>query len=324
MKKILFSLTFFLSTILSLSAYAAVFEQDLYSGMFSNPDVKSLQEFLLNQGFYNGPITGNFLSQTKQALIKFQEKEHITPSNGYLGPKTRSRINTRTKIKILSNEDQMESLRSQIKILQAQLANLTAQQQAVPSFTPVPSLTPTTTPVSSPSPSQTPPPPVATTTPVIPVAELRITGSSTQSFPSVVISPLKLGDIVISNTTNRVFLFNQIILDIYEALNSTLNRNKTVLFKLRDGTTTFDDLISQTKFDINREPPGVGEENRRQVSVSFPRIIQPGQTYISSLWIEDLDYVISGSLRVQVFDVLVSDAPAPKGNFTFTLTTPLR
>lgn len=321
MKKILFSLTLFLSALLPLAAYATVFEHDLYSGMLSNPDVKSLQEFLHIQGFYNGPVTGNFLSQTKQALVKFQEKEGITPSNGYLGPKTRSLINTRTKIKILSNEDQMESLRSQIKTLQAQLANLIAQQRAVPSPTPIPSLTPTTTPVSSPLPSPTPLTPIATTTPSAPVAELRMSGSYTQPFPAIATSPLKLGDITISNTTNRVFLFNQIVLDIYDAMNSTLNRNKTVLFKLRDGTTTFNDLISETKFDINREPPRVGEETRRQVSVSFPRLIQPGQTYVSSLWIENLDYVISGSLRVQAYDVLVSDAPAPKGNFTFTLTS---
>jgi len=320
MKKILFSLSLFISTILPLTAYATVFERDLYSGILNNSDVKSLQEFLHTQGFYDGPATGNFLSQTKQALIKFQEKEGITPSQGYFGSKTRSHINTRMGIVPLSREEQILLLQSQIKTLQVQLINLIAQQQAIVSLIPTPTPTPTI-----PTPSPTPSVPVATTTPPVvpPVAELRISGDYTQLFPTSMVSPLKLGDITISNTTDRAILFNQIELDIYDAMNSTSNRSRAVLFKLRNGTTTFDSLISQTTFNINREPPPFGEETRRQLKVSFPRLIQPGQTYVSSLWIEDLDYVISGSLRVQIFDVLVSDGPAPKGNFTFTLTRSL-
>ena len=332
MKKIFFYLSLFTSMTLPLAVSADMFPRDLYVGMVNNSDVKSLQEFLRAQGLYDGPATGNFFSLTKQAVIKFQEKEGIIPSQGYFGPKTRSRISAYsdfrgiyTRIATPSREKQIALLESQIKILRDQLVNLIAQQQAV--LSPVPSIpTPAPTPIatptllSSPSPSPTSLPPVATTTPIIPVAELRITGSSTQPFPSVAVSPLKLGDITISNTTDRAILFNQFELDLYDAMNSTANRDKTVLFKLRDGTTTFGDVISQTNFDINREPPPVGEERRRQLKVSFPRLIQPGQTYTSSLWVENLDYVTSGSWRIQLLTAFINDAITPQGGFTFVLT----
>ena len=302
-----------------------IFTRDLYMGMMNNPDVAYLQEFLRDRELYNGPISGNFLSQTKQALINFQEKENIMPSSGYFGPKTRSRVNARIGgVAVLSREEQIALLQSQIKMLQAQLANLIAQQQATSSLTPTPALVPsaptaTTTPVLSPSPT----PPlelIASTTPVIPVAELRITGTTTKSFPDVATSPLKLGDITISNTTDHIISFSQIELDLYDAMNSTANRNKTVLLKLRNGTTTFDNVISNTDFTINNDPPRLGEEIRRQVKVSFPQSIQPGQTYISSLWVEGLDYVVNGSWRIQMLTVFINESTAVQGGFTFLLT----
>lgn len=312
-------------TVLPLIASTGSFTRDLYMGMLSNSDVAHLQEFLRDREFYNGPITGHFFSQTKEALIRFQEKEGIIPSSGYFGPKTRSRINARIGgITTLSRGEQIALLQSQIKILQAQLAILIVQRQAAPSPTsiPIPPITLVPTPITTPVPlpSPTPPVPVATTTPLTPVAELRISGSSSKPFPDTATSPLKLGDIIISNTTDRAILFNQIELDLYDAMNSTANRNRAVLFKLRDGTTTFDDLISKADFTINNDPPRFGEETRRQVKISFPRLIQPAQTYTSSLWVENLDYVVNGSWRIEMFTALISDSIAVQGGFTFTLT----
>ena len=126
---------------------------------------------------------------------------------------------------------------------------------------------------------------------------------------------------MIKNTTDHPILFNQFQLDIYDAMNSSLNRGKTVLFKLRNGTTTFDSLISETKFDINNKPPPYGEEaNRRQVNVSFPITVKSGETYVSSLWIENLDYVVSGYLRIEMLTAYINDNMAPQGGFTFLLT----
>ena len=335
MKKIFFSLSLLISimvpfmlsadTVPPFMASTGSFTRDLYMGMLSNSDVAHLQEFLRDRGLYDDLITGNFFILTKQALVKFQEKEGITPSSGYFGPKTRSRVNARIGGTVtLSREEQIALLQSQIKMLQAQLVNLIAQRQAAPSPIPTPILTttpvptPTTTPVSLPSP--TPPASVATTTPPAPVAELRISGSTSKPFPDVATSPLKLGDIIISNTTDRAILFNQLELDLYDAMNSTANRNREVLFKLRDGTTTFDDLISKTDFTINNDPPRFGEETRRQVKVSFPRLIQAGQTYTSSLWVENLEYVINGSWRIQMLTAFINNSIAIQGGFTFTLT----
>jgi len=70
----------------------------------SNPEVRCLQEFLKNQGaeiYPEGLVTGNFLSLTKAAVIRFQEKyasEILTPlglerGTGFVGEMTRAKIN---------------------------------------------------------------------------------------------------------------------------------------------------------------------------------------------------------------------------------------
>jgi peptidoglycan hydrolase-like protein with peptidoglycan-binding domain len=79
------------------------FENNLYFGMRGN-EVKKLQQFLSEQGEEIYPeklVTGNFLSLTRQAVIRFQEKyadEILTPlglteGTGYFGPSTRKKIN---------------------------------------------------------------------------------------------------------------------------------------------------------------------------------------------------------------------------------------
>ncbi len=81
-----------------------IFERDLYFGMRNNFQVKCLQEFLKSQGpdiYPEGLVTGNFLTLTKTAVIRFQEKykeEILTPlglekGTGFVGPMTRKKIN---------------------------------------------------------------------------------------------------------------------------------------------------------------------------------------------------------------------------------------
>ena len=80
------------------------FEQNLYFGLRDNSQVKCLQEFLKSQGngiYAEGLITGNFLSLTNAAVIRFQEKyapEILAPlglekGTGYFGSKTRTKVN---------------------------------------------------------------------------------------------------------------------------------------------------------------------------------------------------------------------------------------
>lgn len=89
------------STPPSQSATAVVTEQpqnipsfnlDLYFGMRSNPYVTDLQEFLTDQGYYAGPVSGNFGLLTLSAVKKFQSANGIK-STGYFGPRSRTIAN---------------------------------------------------------------------------------------------------------------------------------------------------------------------------------------------------------------------------------------
>lgn len=79
-------------------------KNNLYFGLKGNQEVSCLQEFLKNQGaeiYPEGLVTGNFLSLTQQAVIRFQEKyasEVLAPlglikGTGYVGQMTRDKIN---------------------------------------------------------------------------------------------------------------------------------------------------------------------------------------------------------------------------------------
>jgi peptidoglycan hydrolase-like protein with peptidoglycan-binding domain len=79
------------------------FTNDLHFGMTNSQEVRCLQEFLKSQGseiYPEGLVTGNFLSLTQLAVIRFQEKyasEILKPlglekGTGYIGAKTRAKI----------------------------------------------------------------------------------------------------------------------------------------------------------------------------------------------------------------------------------------
>ena len=80
-------------------------ENNLYFGMSNSAEVSCLQQFLKNQGpeiYPEGLVTGNFLSLTQQAVIRFQEKYaseilaslDLEKGTGYVGPATRAKINS--------------------------------------------------------------------------------------------------------------------------------------------------------------------------------------------------------------------------------------
>jgi len=130
-------------------AFAQTFDQDLYYSMQESNDVKELQEFLTDNNFYSGPITGNFFSLTLAGVKRFQSANFITPLSGYFGPKSRGKANeilaqagiskgqvvtetgTITPVSIApakTTNDIVNSLIEQIKILQQQLVLLQQQQ----------------------------------------------------------------------------------------------------------------------------------------------------------------------------------------------------
>ncbi|MCX6736991.1 MAG: beta-N-acetylhexosaminidase [Candidatus Parcubacteria bacterium] len=75
--------------------------RNIYYGLNQNSDVKILQQFLKDNNYYQGPVTGNFLFLTKKAVIDFQIKNNIAPASGYVGSQTLSAID------IIRKKDQL-------------------------------------------------------------------------------------------------------------------------------------------------------------------------------------------------------------------------
>lgn len=62
---------------------------------YGDKDVIALQNILKFEGLFpvNSDSTGYFGSVTKDAVVKFQKKHGITPTSGYVGAKTRAKLN---------------------------------------------------------------------------------------------------------------------------------------------------------------------------------------------------------------------------------------
>ncbi len=86
-------------------ACARVFEENLFYGLRNDNRVYCLQQFLKDQGseiYPEGLVTGNFLTLTRAAAIRFQEKYadeilfplDLSTGTGFVGPSTRAKINS--------------------------------------------------------------------------------------------------------------------------------------------------------------------------------------------------------------------------------------
>ncbi|MDO8557765.1 MAG: fibronectin type III domain-containing protein [bacterium] len=95
-----------LALLFPLIASAQAFDHDLYFGVQGDVDVTKLQEFLTDQNFYSGPITGNFFSLTLSGVKKFQTSAGITPAAGYFGPLTRAKANAVLGVQINASNQQ--------------------------------------------------------------------------------------------------------------------------------------------------------------------------------------------------------------------------
>jgi len=91
----LLAITFLLGSFSIISAQTIVqFNNNLYWNMAPVSDeVKLLQQFLKDQGFYTGTITGKYLTQTYNAVVAFQNANGVSPATGYFGPDTRAKAN---------------------------------------------------------------------------------------------------------------------------------------------------------------------------------------------------------------------------------------
>src|SRR5579872_2557582 len=97
--------------------FASAFNQNLYYGLTSSTDVMALQEFLTNQGYYTGPVSGNFFSLTLAGVKKFQGANNL-PTSGYFGILSRGVANN-----LLASEMNVPSQESGIVLPVSNTAN---------------------------------------------------------------------------------------------------------------------------------------------------------------------------------------------------------
>jgi len=302
-----------LFAVLPIVTLAAGFERDLYYGIYNDADVTRLQEFLLDQKVYDGPVTGNFFSLTIGGVKRFQEKEGIAPPAGYFGPKTRARANeiltmraaeTPSASPPASVSEQVVLLLAKIKELQDQIKTLSAATSSLP-VSPI---------VVTPEPLSPSSPPVSPTSAPV----LEVSGSGDQQFPATPVASLKIGDIVIRNNTSDKIPFSQIIMDVTDQMNSSINRGHEVFFILRKGTTTADDVLSRTSFKFNSNVPQPDSPHRSQVGLPYDVVINAGDAQTLGLWIDSLEYVIGGTLKFEFRQFLAPVSSSPVGGFSFT------
>jgi len=72
--------------------YSQCFERDLFAGLGRDSDVSRLQKFLTNQGYFDGPITGNYGPITRLTIQDFQTDNGIE-ATGRFGAITRAAAN---------------------------------------------------------------------------------------------------------------------------------------------------------------------------------------------------------------------------------------
>ncbi len=115
MKKALFLAVLSLLSMPSFSS--ASLNADLKYGMHS-ASVTELQNFLISNKFLQGSATGYFYSATLKAVKSFQSANKISPT-GLVGPMTRAKINSLSKISKVSEVPVLPSTQTQQPIVAA-------------------------------------------------------------------------------------------------------------------------------------------------------------------------------------------------------------
>jgi len=328
---------------------ASSFDRDLYFGITNDADVRLLQEFLQEQMVYDGPVTGNFLALTRDAVRRFQERESIMPAAGYFGPKTRAHANTLirengeaakdapTDLSSIAQRATEDDRAASISFLRQRIAELEMrvielgtilerERQAVQTAATAPVMAPpgmsaagesTTADTASESASDADVPAPAEPAPAF--DGIAVSGASEAQFPISVAGPLKVGDITLANGTPRPLLLSQIRATVTDTMNSTRNRGRATFFTVRDGMTTTDVLISRTPFTFNSNAPVYGP-HVAELNMSYPVSLAAGETKTSGVWLEDFEYVNSGTLEVSFSSISATDTVAASGTFRFILT----
>lgn len=136
MKKIGGILVLFTLTLALISPVSAanLFQKDLRYGMSRNNEVKRLQQYLKEEKLYVGPLSGNYYSLTRSAVIKLQKKYNLK-QDGNFTKVTRDKINelilAKEKTEQLTNNTQSEEQQLAESIAALKLYELTKTQEQV-------------------------------------------------------------------------------------------------------------------------------------------------------------------------------------------------
>ena len=74
-------------------------------------DVREMQEFLIDQGYLSGSVTGNFYALTLKAVKAFQAKNNL-PASGFWGPASRKVAQTQVDLALSDEEDRITPVTS--------------------------------------------------------------------------------------------------------------------------------------------------------------------------------------------------------------------
>ncbi|MBI2096864.1 MAG: peptidoglycan-binding protein [Candidatus Sungbacteria bacterium] len=306
MKKVL-SFVLLSVFVLPLAALAAADEltSDLTLGS-RGESVSLLQSFLAKDAalYPEGIVSGYFGRLTQSAVKRFQQREGITPAAGYVGPKTRAKINSR--LLRVSPESELEALLNKLAELQKTLAEKERE------------ISGTTTPATS-----TPPlviEPAATTTPPrVPTNTLYISGSETRRFAE----STKLGDVTFANDSASAIVLYRVNITMDEAMNAPNSRGRDMKLLLRNGTTTYSDLLVRQDITIRSRVPDPGPYNTQLISYYAGQTLAPGESKTLSLWAELLVGPFYGGVLKFTVDSATSNPELPSaGSAAFTLSEP--
>jgi hypothetical protein len=172
---------------------------------------------------------------------------------------------------------------------------------------------------ASPSPAATTPSVPEVVTPTKP-AKLIISGSATSTFSEVDAVTFKMGEFSLDNNTSADILVSNFRTLVSDEMDSTLNRNRKVFFLVRDGASVSDTLVSTTAFTFVLASPKVGEPYKAFMDLPYGNVIKAGDKKTVSIWIEQMKFVKSGTLRLDSTKTFITSDAGIEGNFNLVLT----
>lgn len=311
MKKQIFLASLIVSLSVPLVSSAATlatnFPRNLTLGT-KGEDVSRLQQFLTKDTsiYPEGLVTGYFGSLTQKAVVRFQQKNNITPTRGYVGPLTRAKLEVLAGATLSDSVTPSQNGTDLISLLK-QLADLKAQILAMQQTT---TEAATTT--------------IATTTPLIasvtpPTASNTITVSGGSTSPLA--ESAKIGDVAFTNNSTSSAILFHINVTMDESLDAPHSRGVTFKLTMRNGTSTYDTVLEKKDVAIRTRDPDPGPYNSQLLTFYAGITIPPGESKSLSLWSELLvGPFYSGLLRFTITSVSTIPELTSVGTAVLTLS----